>query len=114
MREEEMLATVTVLRDGNPVRINATDYDAAVDTLAPDSPEPAAVASEPAAVASEPAAVASEPAADTVQLGLVKKGRKYFVVDASNGEPVAIDGIDADGYTTEAAAIEAAQGAMVA
>lgn len=107
MREEEMLATVTVLRDGNPVRINATDYNAAVDTLAPDSPEPAAVASEPAAVA-------PEPAADTVQLGLVKKGRKYFVVDASNGEPVAIDGIDADGYTTEAAAIEAAQGAMVA
>lgn len=109
---EEMLPTVTVIRDGNPVRINASDYDPKVDKLA--KGEPAPKAPEPVAEPAMAAEPTQEPTvtADPVQLGLVKKGRRYFVVNAATSEPVELDGIDADGYTTEDAAIAAAQAAM--
>ena len=92
----ETVPTMTVIRFGEPVRINVSDYDPKVDKLASDSPKPAV-----------------EPAVEPVQLGLVKKGRRYFVVNAITGESVEMDGVDSDGYTTEEAAIAAAQAAMV-
>ena len=124
---DETLPTMTVIRFGEPVRINVSDYNPDTDTMPGDAkprkapaPEPqAAPAPEPQAVpAPEPQAApapapapAPEPSAST-QLGLVKKGRRYFVVDLATSEPVDLDGIDADGYTTEAAAVAAAQAAM--
>lgn len=106
MSAEEMLPTVIVMRGNMLVRINADDFDPKVDKLAKgeNAPEPTPAAQP----APEPQSTAA------VQLGLVKKGRRYFVVNATTGEPVEMDGIDADGYTTEAAAIEAAQAAMAA
>lgn len=103
----ETLPTMTVIRFGEPVRINVSDYDPKVDKL-PEDVKPrksAAPAPEP-----QPEPQPEPPAA--LQLGLLKKGRRYFVVDLATSEPVELDGIDIEGYTTEAAAIEAAQAAM--
>lgn len=116
---DETLPTMTVIRFGEPVRINVSDYNPDTDTMPGDAkprkapaPEPqAAPAPEPQAAPAPAPAPAPEPSAST-QLGLVKKGRRYFVVDLATSEPVDLDGIDADGYTTEAAAVAAAQAAM--
>lgn len=106
----ETVPTVTVMRGKATVRINASDYDPKVDKLVETAPAPEPEVVVEAAPEPEPeAAVADE---QPVQLGLVKKGRRYFVVNVATGEPVELDGIDVDGYTTEAAAIEAAQAAM--
>lgn len=109
---QETIPTVTVMRGTVAVRINATDYDPSVDKLAPESEEPAPaapVAEEPAPAAPVAAVVET---ATVPALGLLKKGRRYFVVSQETSEPVSIDGIDEDGYTTEAAAVAAAQAAM--
>lgn len=113
----ETVPTITILRNGDPVRINASDYVEGVDELASGQNAPEAAQDENLTnldVPTEPTPVLPENAPQPVQLGLVKKGRKYFVVNAGTGEPVEMDGIDSDGYSTEAAAVEAAQAAMVA
>ena len=90
--------TVVIFRDGNPVRINESDYDPVVDgECQPDIFSPVA-----------------EPVAEPVALGLLKKGRKYFVVNQTTSEAVEMDGIDPEGYSTEAAAIEAVQAVLAA
>lgn len=101
----ETLPTMTVIRFGEPVRINVTDYDPKVDKL-PENEKPRKAAAPAPVVEPQP----ESPAA--LQLGLLKKGRRYFVVNLATSEPVVLDGIDADGYTTEAAAVAAAQAAM--
>lgn len=112
---DETLPTMTVIRFGEPVRINVSDYNPDTDAMPGDAKPRKAPAPEPQATpAPEPQAApapAPEPSA-SAQLGLVKKGRRYFVVDLATSEPVNLDGIDADGYTTEAAAVAAAQAAM--
>lgn len=107
---EEMLPTMMVIRGGSPVRINVTDYDPKNDKPAEDAKSrKAAVKPEPQP---EPQPEPEAPAAATQQLGLLKKGRRYFVVDLATSEPVDLDGIDVTGYTTEAEAIAAARAAM--
>lgn len=99
----ETLPTMTVIRFGEPVRINVSDYDPKVDKLPEDVKPRKSAAPAPEPQPEQPVAM---------QLGLLKKGRRYFVVDLATSEPVDLDGIDTEGYTTEAAAIEAAQAAM--
>lgn len=99
----ETVPTMTVIRFGEPVRINVSDYDPKVDKLPEDAKPQKSAAPAPEPQPELPAAL---------QLGLLKKGRRYFVVDLATSEPVDLDGIDTEGYTTEAAAIEAAQAAM--
>ena len=102
----ETVPTMTVIRFGEPVRINVTDYDPEADQL-PDGESAPIV--EPTV---EPTVESTVESVAANQLGLMKKGRRYFVVNLATSEPVELDGIDAEGYTTEAAAIEAAQAAM--
>ena len=75
------LPTVTVIRDGQPVRVNMTDYDAKRDELAQ-------------------APVQQADALQAEALAVVKRGRKWFVTDPT-GADVKIEGIDAGGYKDE-------------
>lgn len=111
---EEMLPTMTVIRGGNAVRINVTDYDPKNDKLPEDEKPRKAAAPAPKPEPQPEPAPEPEPEAPAaaVQLGLLKKGRRYFVVDLATSEPVDLDGIDVDGYTAEADAVAAAQAAM--
>lgn len=94
----EILPTVRVVRNGNECIINETDFNSETDKRV-DAAEPT-----PA-----PVAVAAEP---TGQLGILKKGRKFFVVDTGTSQPVEREGLDASGYASEAEAVQAAQSAM--
>lgn len=101
---EEMTDTIIVKIGEQVIRINASDFDAETMEVV-DAPEPAIAAAPVADIA---------PVTDSapVQLGVVKQGRKYFVVDAATSLPVDIEGIDKDGYKTDVEAIEAAQKVM--
>lgn len=88
----EILPTVRVIRNGNECIINEADFnpetDSHVDAAVEPTPEP------------------------TGQLGILKKGRKFFVVDTGTSQPVEREGLDASGYASEAEAVQAAQSAM--
>ena len=121
------IPTVTVHRDGQDVRINLADYNRdrdgdilASDPGVPPQSEPPAVppVTEAGQVPPVPAMNAAEERAPTgasvtapVQAdaptrAVVKRGRKFFVTDAT-GKDVVADGIDATGYTTESNAWDA-------
>ena len=113
-RLEEVLPVVTIATENGNVRINASDYNPEIHTLADDE-APAPTPQEP------PATVAQEPVTSQVSEGdngqqqtpatvtrVAKKiGAKWFVVD-KDGNKIAAEGIDANGYTTEADAWSAA------
>jgi hypothetical protein len=92
-----ILPTVTIKTKNGAVRINESDFD-------PDQMELFDAVTEPAAPApTEPAAPApTEPQ----QLLVMKSGRKFFIRDNMGGV-VEAEGINPDGYSTEAAALEA-------
>lgn len=119
------IETVTINRNGGPLRINAADYDAERDGPLMAEAGPEAVMSgtnqpgtsigavsgptqpqDGASPATSPEAVSDGPKPAAV----VKKGRKFFVSDAQ-GNPVVSEGIDAAGYANEADAWSAIMGA---
>lgn len=147
----DVCATVMIMTDNGPVRINESDYDPKTHTLAPDQTvasvtadltahaageAPGAVVQEPAPVVvdesadqdangkGEPPVVTTEaPTPEQVEekkaaeqsntapmvLLVFKEGKKYFIVDMT-GKKVVGDGIEADGYATEDAAMSVITG----
>lgn len=137
------LPTVSIMRDGEIVRINRKKYNpdihgsiveldgtvnapkidagvivpqqiaaltAKTETAVTVTPGPisAPPAPPPAPVAAQPPAqpVTPPPAPEKPALAVVKKGRRFHVVDMT-GQPAAQPGIDSAGYTTETAAWDA-------
>ncbi len=93
---------VVVIKTPNgPVRINESDFDPNVHELADDHAEAASAPVEPVTPVVQ---VDQTVAVDTVQLAVLKIGRKFFVVDAATNEKVVRDDLAAAGYDTEQAA----------
>lgn len=110
----ELCETVTIKTENGPVRINKTDFDETKHELDTEAnlpsvePANAAPVMDPAiSLAPSPSAVA--PVAPAIpapgQLGVKKDGKKFYVVQASDGVNVEDrDGIDKAGYPDEATA----------
>lgn len=86
------LPTMTILRNGRPVLINVRDYDPEQHG----DPASAPQAAEPVTSAAPQDLPASAPQAAAV----VKRGRRWFVTDAT-GNDVTAPNIDPKGYTKE-------------
>lgn len=95
----EVIPTITVVRNGGECVINEADFDPATDTV-------------PGAKAAKPAK--SGKAKASGELGIMQNGDKFFVVDTGTSEPVEAAGLDVAGYATEADAVAAAQAAIAA
>ena len=118
----QTLKTVTIKTDRGPVRINESAYDPEKHALdggetppappAPQNPEPGALGGkEPAPGAKEPAPSDPTPPAPPAPEGgeklmVVKKGKKFVVVDGE-GKAVERDGLESSGYDAEQAAWDA-------
>lgn len=94
----DSIPTVLIKTENGPVLINEADFDPKTMKLADVEAAPAP--------APEPAPVAPAAPVTPTQLLVMKSGRKFFIRD-SMGQEVTAEGIDKDGYTTEAAALEA-------
>lgn len=98
----EIIPTITVIRNGGECVINESDFDPATDTVPGEAP----------AKAGKPAKGGKAKASG--ELGIMQNGDKYFVVDTGTSEPVEAAGLDVAGYATEAEAVAAAQASIAA
>ncbi|QWY83167.1 hypothetical protein [Rhizobium phage RHph_X2_24] len=89
--------TVVIETDNGPVTINKSDFDASKHKLVEGEAVQVAAETEPPAGEPQPQQPQTEPA----QLLVSKKGKKFIVVDAA-GNVIEREGIDADGYGSEA------------
>lgn len=90
---DEVPVVVVKGADGQPLRINKSDYDL--------NPSDWELVGDEASVA--PTVVqTTESVAPTGQLLVSKVGRKILVVDETGAAVTGVDGIDAKGYATEA------------
>ena len=109
----ERVETVLVTMPSGPVLVNLSDYLANPDAFGPlvdgcgvvVDPVPAAQVApviEGAGVikATTPATEEPQPAAPAPTYGVAKVGKKQVVVDLKTGQPVALEGIDPEGYAT--------------
>lgn len=108
-----ILPTVTVVRDGQHVRINESDFDPETMELASGEPTLADLCDAIVQSIDEPAPVeptSTEPQ-QPAQLIVMKQGRKFFIADLMGqkieGEAAAALGIADTGYGTEAEATAA-------
>lgn len=106
----ERVETVLVAMPSGPVLVNLSDYLANPDAFGPlvdgggvvVDPVPAAPVIEGAGVikATTPATEEPQPAPVAPTYGVAKVGKKQVVVDLKTGQPVALEGIDPEGYAT--------------
>ena len=93
-----ILPTVTIVRDGEHVRINESDFD----------PETMELAAEPVETPEPVQTTDTTEPQQPAQLIVMKQGRKFFVADLMGqkveGEAAVALGISDAGYSTEAAA----------
>lgn len=110
-RLEEVLPVVTIVTENGNVRVNASDYNPEIHTLAEDE-EPA----EPSQTDENTGNAGNGSQIDnnsgqqqpaTVTRVAKKIGAKWFVVD-TDGNKIEAEGIDANGYKAEAEAWAAA------
>lgn len=105
MDPNEILPTITVIRNGNECIINESDFDPATDVV------PGKAAPSPTSTRGRPRkAVETEPPAPEPSgvMGILNKGEKFYVVDTGTSEPVEREGLDTDGYLSEDEALQAA------
>lgn len=113
-RLEEVLPVVTIVTENGNVRINASDYNPEIHTLAEDeapAPTPQVDNSETGqnsdAGNGDDGSNGQQQTPATVTRVAKKIGAKWFVVD-TDGNKIEAEGIDANGYKTEADAWSAA------
>lgn len=105
-RLEEVLPVVTIVTENGNVRINASDYNPEIHTLADDE-TPAPTPQEPVTPQVSEGDNGRQHTPATVTRVAKKIGAKWFVVD-TDGNKIEAEGIDANGYKTEADAWSAA------
>jgi len=135
MNPDEIIETVTVVRDGVEYRINKSDFNPDKDKLAGTAAAPATSGGGGSATPQAQAPVSTEGAGgDGSQTGtsegdgivpppagqpapgsrvVMKKGKKFLVVDTA-GQPINDANINPAGYDAEADAWKAAYGVVTA
>ena len=106
MDVNEIIPTITVIRDGVECVINESDFDPATDKKG------AAVPADKPKRGRQPASAPEVAPPAPLQLGVTNIDGRFFVVDLVTGEKVTVDGIDENGYDDDTAAIAAAREAM--
>jgi len=101
----ERVETVLVTMPSGPVLVNLSDYLANPDAFGPLVDGGGVVVApviEGAGVikATTPATEEPQPTPVAPTYGVAKVGKKQVVVDLKTGQPVALEGIDPEGYAT--------------